>query len=123
AADEYWVLRHQIVDDWRFVDELLLDEDAIAACWAWEQDYIGMQIAGTIHNEIRLDVSTEPAGDSDTDGVRPVAQHEPSGGGRSIPQHVRTAVRETELTGGRVEQRTAGMLRRSRIRRSREEIA
>ena len=55
AADEYWVVRHRIVDDWQSVEELLLDEEAIAACWAWEQDYIGMEIAGTIHNEIRLD--------------------------------------------------------------------
>ena len=53
AADEYWVVRHQIVDDWRTVEELVFDEEATAACWAWEQDYIGMEIAGTIHNEIR----------------------------------------------------------------------
>ena len=33
----------------------MLDEEAAAACWAWEQDYIGMEIAGTIHNEIRVD--------------------------------------------------------------------
>ena len=55
AADEYWVMRHQIVDDWRSAEELVLDEEATAACWAWEQDYIGMEIAGTIHNEIRID--------------------------------------------------------------------
>ena len=55
AADEYWVVRHQIVDDWRTVEELVFDEEATAACWAWEQDYIGMEIAGTIHNEIRID--------------------------------------------------------------------
>ena len=123
AADEYWVMRHQIVDDWRAVHELLLDEEAIAACWAWEQDYIGMEIAGTIHNEIRLDGSLEPTGDAETGGVRPVAQHEPSGGGRSIPQHVRTAARASRQTGDRVEQRTAGMVRRTRIRRSRAEIS
>ena len=33
----------------------MLDEEAAAACWAWEQDYIGMEIAGTIHNEVRID--------------------------------------------------------------------
>ena len=125
AADEYWVMRHQIVDDWRSVDELLLDEEAIAACWAWEQDYIGMEIAGTIHNEIRLDGTLGPPVDqtAQIDHARTVAQHEPSGGGRSIPQHVRTAARGSRLAGGRVEQGTAGMLRRTRIRRSRDEIA
>ena len=55
AADEYWVVRHQIVDGWRTAEELVFDEEAIAACWAWEQDYIGMEVAGTIHNEIRID--------------------------------------------------------------------
>ena len=55
---------------------------------------------------------------------RPVAQHEPSGGGRSIPQHVRLSAREARPTGAdRIEQRTAGVLRRTRIRRNRAEIA
>jgi hypothetical protein len=126
AADEYWVVRHQIVDGWRPVEELLLDEEAVAACWAWEQDYIGMEIAGTVHNEIRIDgpldlPADEPAAIA---GHRQVAQHEPSGGGRSIPQHVRAAARESRPAGdGRIEQRTAGVLRRTRIRRRRDEIA
>ena len=125
AADEYWVMRHQIADEWRSVDELVLDEEATAACWAWEQDYIGMEIAGTVHNEIRLDGSVDVPGDQPATAakVQPVAQHEASGGGRSIPQHVRAAARESRPTGDRIEQRTAGMLRRTRIRRSRDEIA
>ena len=76
---------------------MLLDEHAVAACWAWEQDYVGMQIAGTIHNEIRLDAFPEPVGDAQIGSISRVAQHEPSGGGRSIPQHVRTAVRDSRL--------------------------
>jgi len=40
TADDYWVVRHQIVDDWQDPDTLVRDEEAIAACWAWEQDYI-----------------------------------------------------------------------------------
>jgi hypothetical protein len=121
AADEYWVVRHQIVDQWRSVEELVLDEELTAACWAWEQDYIGMEIAGTVHNEIRLDASVD--GPAVPVMAAPVAQHEPSGGGRSIPQHVRTAFGRSRPTGARVEQRTAGMVRRTRIRRSRDEIA
>ena len=121
ATDEYWVVRHQIVDDWRTAEELVFDEEATAACWAWEQDYIGMEIAGTIHNEIRIDRPLDwPADEPAT--ARPVAQHEPSGGGRSIPQHVRLAARNAKpAEGGRTEQRTAGILRRTRIRRSRDE--
>jgi hypothetical protein len=124
AADEYWVVRHQIVDDWQDADTLVRDEEAIAACWAWEQDYVGMEIAGTIHNEVRIDGTHEwpaPAGGR----VRePVAQHEGSGGGRSIPQHQRESARAARVDAKcRFDQHTAGPLRRTRIRRSRREIA
>jgi hypothetical protein len=125
AADEYWVVCHQIVDEWQTGQELVLDEAAIAACWAWEQDYIGMEIAGTIHNEVRLDGAHEmPDEQGSSRSPQAVAQHEPSGGGRSIPQHVRLGARRpTTRDGGRFEQRTAGLVRRTRIRRSRDEIA
>jgi hypothetical protein len=130
AADEYWVVRHRIVDDWQEMDELLCDEEAVAACWAWEQDYMGMDIAGTIHNEIRiggpLDLPAETAAETAGKGgaARHVAQHEPSGGGRSIPQHRRIYARAAEpQSHKRIDQRTAGVLRRTRIRRTREEIA
>jgi hypothetical protein len=125
AADEYWVVRHRIVDDWSPVEELLFDEEMTAACWAWEQDYIGMEIAGTIHNEVRLgDVAENSADESPMGGgVTPVAQHEASGGGRSIPQHVRISARDARPgADDRVQRRTAGLVCRTRIRRSRDEI-
>jgi hypothetical protein len=122
ATDEYWVVRHLPVDDWQDLDTLIRDEEAITACWAWEQDYIGMQIAGTIHNEVRVDGAPEwpaPAGT-----VRPpVAQHEGSGGGRSIPQHQRESARASRVEAVALTQHTAGPLRRTHIRRSRAEIA
>ncbi len=119
------MVRHRIVDDWSPVEQLVLDEEATAACWAWEQDYIGMEIAGTIHNEIRVDGQFEsPEAELGATGTPvPVAQHEPSGGGRSIPQHVRLTARESRAASGRIEQRTAGVLRRTRVRRNRDEIA
>ncbi len=124
AADEYWVVRHQIVDDWADVDALLRDEEAVAACWAWEQDYMGMDIAGTIHNEIRIGGPLDLPDQRPTGGTKHVAQNEPSGGGRSIPQHRRIYARAAEPhSGKRIEQRTAGLLRRTRIRRGRDEIA
>jgi hypothetical protein len=123
AADEYWVVRHLLVEDWQDPQALLRDEATIAACWAWEQDYIGMEIAGTVHNEVRIGREAElpPAAASPT-GAR-VAQHEPSGGGRSIPQHRRASARAADgVAANRVEVQTAGVLRRTRVRRTRAEI-
>jgi hypothetical protein len=123
AADEYWVVRHQIVDDWQDPDALARDEEAIAACWTWEQDYVGMEIAGTIHNEVRIGGPL----DLPAPGIanrQPVAQHEGSGGGRSIPQHRRMSARASRVdVARRVDQNTAGPIRRTRIRRTRQEIA
>ncbi|MBV9351969.1 MAG: hypothetical protein JOZ23_10610 [Mycobacterium sp.] len=125
AADEYWVVRHQVVDEWHDLETLLRDEEAVAACWAFEQDYIGVEIAGTIHNEVRIDGPLKfPATDLTAKRMeKTVAQHEPSGGGRSLPQHRRVSAQEARPEAvNRTEQRTAGLLRRTRIRRSRHEI-
>ncbi|GFG75648.1 hypothetical protein [Mycobacterium botniense] len=125
ATDEYWVVRHQIVEDWQELHVLVRDEETVAACWALEQDYLGLRIAGTIHNEVRVTgpLDRPPAGSVTTRVRKMVAQHEPSGGGRSLPQHQRVAA-QTARSGAvnRTEQRTAGILRRTRIRRSRHEI-
>jgi len=122
AADAYWVVRHQAVDDWQEPDAIVRDEEAIAACWAWEQDYVGMQVAGTVHNEVRINGPLHlPAPMA---ARASVPQHEGSGGGRSIPQHQRESTRASrgeEAT--RLQQRTAGPIRRTRIRRSRREIS
>ena len=124
ATDEYWVMRHQIVDDWQDRDALTRDEEAVAACWAWEQDYVGMQIAGTIHNEVRIAGALDRPAPSDVSRLEPVAQHEGSGGGRSIPQHQRESARAARVEATlRFDQRTAGPVRRTRIRRARGEIA
>ncbi|HEY1838989.1 MAG TPA: hypothetical protein VGG53_01990 [Mycobacterium sp.] len=125
AADEYWVVRHQIVDDWQETEALIRDEAAVAACWAWEQEYLGMEISGTIHNEVRISGPVDPpaADRSATAASFRVRQSEPSGGGRSIPQHRRLLARTARIDDtNRVGQRTAGLLRRTHIRRSRAEI-
>jgi hypothetical protein len=122
AADEYWVVRHQIVDDWQDTDALIRDEETIAACWTWEQDYIGMEIVGTIHNEVRIDGPVDLPDDGRN--RKPVAQREGSGGGRSIPQHQRVSARASRVDAvSRIDQHTAGPIRRTRIRRTRQEIA
>jgi hypothetical protein len=128
AADEYWVVCHRIVDEWQDLETLLRDEEALAACWAFEHDYLGIEIAGTIHNELHIGVPLEfpPAGRKTKAGMmwRKVKQNEPSGGGRSTPQHQRVLVRTSRPDAtDRIQQRTAGVLRRTHIRRSRHEIA
>jgi hypothetical protein len=127
AADEYWVVRHQIVEQWQDLQTLVRDEELVAACWAFERDYIGVEIAGTIHNELRIDgpLDYPPAG-STAKGMMPrtVAQNEPSGGGRSTPQHRRVLAQTARPDPvNRTNQRTAGILRRTHIRRTRDEIA
>jgi hypothetical protein len=124
AADEYWIVRHQITKAWQELDTMIRDEEAVAACWAWEQDYPGMEIAGTIHNEVRTDCPLQLPPTASRTTVKKVGQNEPSGGGRSIPQHRRMYARPSPAgTASRIEQHTAGVLRRTRIRRSRDEIA
>jgi hypothetical protein len=105
---------------------LASDEAALADAWAWEQFYPGMVIAGTVYNELLIDATgSEPpaqpdaptaaapnrrgrrrswlrhragvaAGRSGPASPPLVRQHEPSGGGRSIPQHRRMDARARE---------------------------
>jgi hypothetical protein len=122
ARDEYWVVTHQIVDDWQELDALIGDESAVAACWAWEQEYLGMEISGTIHNEVRICGPADAPIDAKGKRQR-VYQSEASGGGRAIPQHRRLSARSSRSDeSSPVERATAGLLRRTRIRRSRAEI-
>jgi hypothetical protein len=123
--DAYWIVRHRLVDGgWPATEELIKDEEALAACWAWEQFYLGMVVTGTIYNEL-----------SRTPGrIRPwhrlgavrrtVRQHEPSGGGRSIPQHRRMYARAREPARVKpVEQRTSPGFRRTWLRRTPGDVA
>jgi hypothetical protein len=49
--DAYWIVRHRVVDgDWAPTGQLVQDEEAVTACWAWEQFYLGMAITGTIYD-------------------------------------------------------------------------
>jgi hypothetical protein len=122
ARDEYWVVRHQILDEWQDVEALIGDEEAVAACWAWEQEYLGMEISGTIHNQVRVTGPLDPPA-AGTPAPDRVHQSEGSGGGRSIPQHRRLVARTSRADeSGPVEQFSGGPLRRTRIRRSRAEI-
>ncbi|HEY6295171.1 MAG TPA: hypothetical protein VIX15_05860 [Streptosporangiaceae bacterium] len=132
AHDAYWIVRHRVVGaDWTPTDQLVADEEALAACWAWEQYYLGMTIAGTVYTELRL-ASPRPRRGSGwgwrwprASRDRPaVRQHEPSGGGRSIPQHRRMyAQARAPRRVAPVEQRTEDGFRRTWLRRAPADIA
>lgn len=60
AHDAYWVVEHRVTEDgWADRDELLLAERPVAGAWGWGQFYC-MEIAGTVHNELRL-ADVDPA--------------------------------------------------------------
>ena len=123
AGDEYWVVRHLIDDEWPQLGTLIGDEAAVAACWAWEQEYLGMEISGTIHNQVRIAGPLDRPAAGGAAKVSRVQQSEPSGGGRAIPQHRRLSARTSRSDeSGHIQEVTAGLVRRTRIRRSRAEI-
>jgi len=128
AHDELWVVSHRVVDAWSDPRTLLLDERAVAACWAWEQCYLGMGVAGTIHTELLA----SPAGGlgsppSATATGRPgrggYPQHEGSGDGRGVGVPERASAVAARLTDPeRTTVHTSGPVRRTHIRRGRAEI-
>lgn len=137
GRDAYWIVRHRVVDgDWAPTAQLVADEESLAACWAWEQFYLGMAITGTVYNEL-LQHPSAAARDPARRAIRPwprlraraaalpaVRQHEPSGGGRSIPQHRRMYARAREPERAEpVEQRIEDGFRRTWLRRSPADVA
>ena len=94
AADEYWVVRNLILDEWQELDALVGDEAAVAACWAWEQEYLGMEISGTIHNQVRVAGPFDPpAAGRAPRASRGFGKASPAVASRAIPQHRRLSAR------------------------------
>jgi hypothetical protein len=135
--DRYWIVAHRLVDRFGPADELLLDEELVAACWAMERLYPGMRVAGTVHNELRRPAPTgDPAGRSLLAvGRRPapsrwrrsrhqrgLPQHEASGGGRSLPYARRGVARPGPSDAEAVASQGDGEFRRTRIRRDRAKL-
>ncbi|MGH8905324.1 MAG: hypothetical protein ACRD0K_02105 [Egibacteraceae bacterium] len=119
-ADAYWLIEHRVVwDSWTDVDQLLLDEVGVAACWAWELFYMGMRVAGTITNELRVDLAQEsgsaPA-QRGTDGL--VAEAAAVVG----PGHRRMYAQAASEPVPGVIQEGDGPFRRTRIARGRAEL-
>jgi hypothetical protein len=129
--DRYWVVAHRVVDRFGAADDLLLDEELVAACWAMERFYPGMRIAGTVHNEL-----LRPAGrDRPPPRAAPrrsrrrlrrhqrgLPQHEASGGGRSLP-YARRGRGPRPPDPAEVSSEGDGEFRRTRILRDPAELA
>jgi len=119
AYDAYWIVDHRIVEGgWESLSQLLLDEQGVAACWAWEIFYYGMRIAGTIYNEIRLDAPDADAGIVGP-GTRAAVPDTPG----ALAGKRRMYMQALRVPEERVEVSEAGAFRRTRITRSRAELA
>jgi hypothetical protein len=138
--DHYWIVAHRVVDRFGPADELLLDEELVAACWAMERLYPGMRVAGTVHNELRWPAPPAPRTAWSRLRRRPVhsdrqnrrsgrhqrglPQHEASGGGRSLPYARRGVARPgpPDADTDAVASQGDGEFRRTRVRRDRAEL-
>jgi len=111
--DAYWVVRHRLVERFTEPDLLRLDDEIVAAAWAWELFYLGMRISGTIHNELRI--GGEPPDPADP-VRRPRASHAFA---RARAQHRRMYAQAEYVPTDMVVEEGGGMFRRTRIPRSR----
>lgn len=111
SDDAYWVVQHRLVtEEWTDRDSLELDEQTIAWAWAWPQFYLGMQISGTMYNEIRAD-----AGELGTPAPAPVE--------RAKVRHRRMYARSGTVAGERLHAEGTEAFRRTQIRRGEAELA
>ena len=94
--DLHWLVEHRVVDSaWTSLDELLLDEQSLTRCWAWQSEFLA-PIEGTIHTELRTGVP-----DGTVDG---------------------TDVQVVDTPGGFVTQQHSASFRRTAIPRSPTEL-
>ena len=109
--DAYWVVQHRLVTEgWADHDVLQLDEQTIAWAWAWPQFYLGMQISGTVYNEIHADAGKLSV---------PV----PAPQGRPQVGHRRMYARSGTVSGERLHAEGTDSFRRTRLRRGDAELA
>ncbi len=116
SDDAYWVIQHRLVTDgWADHDALQLDERTIVWCWAWPLFYLGMQITGTVYNEIRADAG-EP-------GIGEPGTITPQLAGHPQVRHRRMYARSGTVPGERLHAEGTDAFRRTRIRRGGAELA
>ena len=119
--DAYWIIEHRIAAEaFADLDELLLDEQSVAACWAWQIFCPGMRIAGVIYNELCKIVPDRPAAMVPARAVlTPQIALERRTPPAKLQGLYRQAVKEPE---NRVEQRGNETFRRTQIARSQKEV-
>jgi PD-(D/E)XK nuclease superfamily len=111
SHDAYWVVQHRLVTEaWADRDSLELDEQTLAWAWAWPQFYLGMQISGTVYNEIRLNAAE----------LGPAA---PPPVERKEVHHRRMYARSGTVSGERLQAQGTDAFRRTQIRRGEAELA
>jgi hypothetical protein len=112
SDDAYWVVQHRLVTHcWADHDALQLDERTIAWSWAWPPFYLGMQITGTMYNEIRADAD-------ELDMTVPQAA-----AGHPQVHHRRMYARSGTVSGERLHAEGTDVFRRTWIRRGAAELA
>ncbi|HYR63292.1 MAG TPA: hypothetical protein VET24_11770 [Actinomycetota bacterium] len=122
AYDAYWIMDHRVVEGgWENLNQLLLDEQGVAACWAWEIFYYGMKIAGTIYNELRLD-APEDTGDGAGESL-PVPGQQAEAPAYDVTGRRRMYMEAARIPDQRVEVGGNEAFRRTRITRTRAELA
>ena len=126
AYDAYWIMDHRIVLDgeWENLNQLLLDEQSIAACWAWEIFYYGMKIAGTIHNELRLDaaLALEAAPEAVASASAPPPEQPADAPAYDVVGRRRLYMEAVRIPDERVHVSGNEAFRRTRITRTRAEL-
>lgn len=123
AADVPWLVYHRVVDsEWSDLHQLELDERGLLHAWAWELDYLGWTIAGVLYYELRRAVPETPPPTDPRD--LPAASSPPPGGGWEPAERAPLVpLRAPEASGPRLVQEGNAFFRRTRIRRSRDEVA
>jgi hypothetical protein len=106
--DLYWLVVHRIGTGWADLDELLLDERGASFCWAWERAFLGMDVAGTIYNELRTDVDVAAL-----PPVPPMGTTAPT----AVTGHRRMYVRADHPADPEILREGDDVFRRTRIRR------
>ncbi|HEY2705498.1 MAG TPA: hypothetical protein VGL20_17585 [Candidatus Dormibacteraeota bacterium] len=123
--DVPWLLYHRVVDGaWTDLHQLELDERGLLHSWAWELDYLGWTIGGVIYHELRR---AAPAGGVPTDvaalPARSMPPWDPLAALDRPPSQPRVPLRSPEASGPRLLQEETPYFRRTRILRTREEVA
>jgi hypothetical protein len=119
--DMFWVVTHRLADpDWATEDQLVLDEEALAQCWACDEYYMKVTVAGTIYNEMRISshpsVAAAPDGGPELGGAQAWPERKArrwSEFGPAAPPRPATQI---------VGQETSEHFRRTKLARSKAEL-